>query len=135
MLLNREFNKVESLALITKSGFTAANQKVFITPAPFLTSKRIDAISYSTTIGEVFVREIFLTLVNSKKEIVLFNYPMHDLWDGRDNFNNTIAFTPFLLRLFKIDGLITENSYFTFSTGRFNATNFDYGRLILYSKN
>jgi hypothetical protein len=110
----RIFSATYSLPLIVKAGTPLNNStKIYFDPAPYLLNVNVAALSIQfTSLGLVLLGASYLTLVNSKKEPVLNNYPVSDLWNN-DNQVNPPQSGPFRLRLTKIDGILTQNSYIT----------------------
>lgn len=92
-----------------------SSTKLYLNPAPYLRNIKVAAIDfqYGENSNIFYTNSVYLTLVDNNNDTRLFNYPVNDL------SNNFIAGTqsaPYRLRLFKFDGIITENCYFTIST-------------------
>ena len=107
----RIFSATYSLPLILKAGTPLNNStKIYFDPAPYLLNVNVAALSIQfTSLGLVLCSASYLTIFDSKKNSVLNNYPVVDLW----NYENWpfVNERTFRLRLTKINGIITQNSY------------------------
>jgi hypothetical protein len=109
----REFDKVYTISVnIPSKGLINLNQNYYFDGYPFLRNIKVKAISVNN-LPNILQLTGYLTLSDSKKNIILNNYPLSDLL--------LINQSPKAkLRLFKIDGVDLLNSYFSQSSGYIN---------------
>lgn len=138
-MATRQYKKTYSITLTYKANVTyTASQKVYLPPTPFLKETKIDAISYTPLVlnfppySANIATLTYLTIVDKNLNQRLTNYPMYDLYDG---FHGVLQNSPFRLRLFNIDGVNTEASYFLFpGTGITSPFDIIAGYLNFYSE-
>jgi len=112
----RVYERIYALPVILKAGKTIGpTNNLFLPSAPFLQTFKVDAIDINLN-GASFINGVvwgFLTLLDSKKGIKLFNYPIEDLYNRAAIGTTPDVNPPYRTRLFKIDGVQTDASYIT----------------------
>ena len=106
-----------------------ASTPQYFTGYTFLRDKKVKAISVMPVLGNTVATRIFLTIRNVAGEQILFNYPIQDLVVTGGGINGDST----LLRLFNIQNIELDNSYYLLSTslgwavtGRLFILNFHY---------
>lgn len=120
----RVYEKIYALPVILKAGKTIGPvNNLFLPAAPFLQTFKVDAIDINLN-GPNFINGVvwgFLTLLDGKKEIKLFNYPIEDLYNRAAIGQTPDVNPPYRTRLFKINGVETDASYITAAGAGFSA--------------
>ena len=106
-----------------------ASTPQYFTGYTFLRDKKVKAISVMPVLGNTVATRIFLTIRNVAGEQILFNYPIQDLVVTGGGINGDST----LLRLFNVENIELDNSYYLLSTnlgwavtGRLFILNFHY---------
>ena len=138
MVKDRIFNKMYSLPITLQAGTTTGANKIYLPPAPYLEGIKISAISFRVnyllpSFLTILDYSACLTLIDNKKEICLDKYPLYDLWDGVGPAG-TVAVNPFRLRLFNIQGVVSQDSYLNSSINVTSVEAITLGSLIFYEK-
>lgn len=108
MANSREFDKVYTALIYSQSQQTVkTNVKYYFDGYPFLRDIKVKAISISD-INPAIQLDSFISISDSKKNMVLFNMPTSDL-------DLSTQYPSAKLRLFNIDGVDLLNSYWLFS--------------------
>jgi hypothetical protein len=109
----REFDKVYTALIYSQNRQNVrTNVNYYFQGYPFLRNIKVKGISISD-INTAIILNSFITISDSKKNTVLFDYPTSDL-----DLSN--QYPKAKLRLFNIDGVDLLNSYWTFSGAGFS---------------
>lgn len=112
---NRIYNKTYGIPVeVPARTLFNSSTKLYLQPAPYLRNIKVAAIDFQFNNNIFFANSVYLTLVDKNNDTKLFNYPVNDLSNNFDLSN--VQSAPYRLRLFKFEGIITENSYFTITT-------------------
>jgi len=107
---SRIFDKVYSLDVSVNANSPITPSSVlFFPPAPWIQNINVKAVSIRSK-NNTFLNNVpYVTLVNSKNEKLVDNYPAYDLSDGI-NVGGTV-FADFRLRLTNLTDIVTQSSY------------------------
>jgi hypothetical protein len=89
--------------------------RVFLPPFPDINNKTVRGITisqYFTEPGQV--GQGFLTLLDSKKNVLLYTYSLQDLSDSSSQIVGTVP-KAFFIRQFNLFDIETRSSYFNFN--------------------
>jgi hypothetical protein len=127
--LIRVNDRIISVPIVVGNGTSAftsapitAGVKLFLDPYPYLKGLHIKGISFgqnpnlSSSPTEIQYNCV-LTLIDSRKDIKLYQYPLSDLWNNTNYVGVTRS--SWRLRYFSIEGVDTQSSYIQFTS---NAT-------------
>jgi len=101
---------------VTSDAVIVDQQRIFLPPFPDIANQTVKGIlisDYRTVAGQT--DQGFITLLNSKKDVLLYTYPMQDLSDS-----SSFALVPpvpkqFFVRQFNLFDVETRASYFIFN--------------------
>lgn len=111
----REFDKVYTIKFSIPYQFTVTiNKKNYFDGYPFLRDIKAKAISINN-VNPLVLDAGYVSISDIKKNIVLFNVPLHDLYLADD-------YPSAKLRLVNIDGIDLLNSYWIYSGTPFSTT-------------
>lgn len=112
-LQQRNFNQVYTLEVkVTAGTINNSSTPIFFGGYPVLRGKKIKAITYSKNTIQTSVNEYYLTLVDGKKQQLLYNYPMNNL---QQNYDNGVSFLSYnRLNLFNLEDIDLLNSYWLY---------------------
>jgi hypothetical protein len=111
----REFDKVYTIKFSIPYQFTVTiNKKNYFDGYPFLRDIKAKAISIND-VNPLVLDAGYVSVSDVKKNIVLFNVPLHDLYLADD-------YPAAKLRLVNIDGIDLLNSYWIYSGTPFSTT-------------
>lgn len=94
----------------------AQNTRVFLPSFPSISKKTVRGIvisNYVTLSGQT--DQIFLTLVNSKKDVLLYSFPCQDLSDNSFQFTFNTNPPQFFVRQFDLYDIETRASWINFA--------------------
>jgi hypothetical protein len=116
MTYNRIYENIYTFPVNTKGTIVGDNVKVFFDSCPEIQKKTLKAISLSYDISVqngAYPDQAFITLKNSKGEVLIYNYPANDL---NDTVNGALFTTQvFRLRLFNLYDVDLSQSYYFFN--------------------
>jgi hypothetical protein len=112
-LQQRNFNQVYTLEVqVTAGTINNSSTPIFFSGYPVLRGKKIKAITYYAGDIPTSVNEYYLTLVDGKKQQLLYNYPMNNL---QQNYDNGVTYLSYnRLNLFNLEDIDLLNSYWLY---------------------
>lgn len=113
MAITHIYNNIYSLR-INISANQIGNKIFFVTNLPILKQRKIRAMSVSGQISAAGqTDQIFITLVDDKNKIKLFNYPASDIRDNSQPNHNAAPVAAYrYTRLFNLENIELQRSYF-----------------------
>lgn len=117
MAYTRIYENIYSFAVQTPGPVLNENIKIFFNPCPEIKNRHIKAISisyYNSYAGQT--DQAFITLKNSKGDILTYNYPAVDLQDtSATNVPGSINALNYKLRLFNFYDIDLASSYYFYN--------------------
>jgi len=116
MTYNRIYENIYTFPVSTNGTILGDNVKVFFSPCPQISKRHLKAISISYDLSKAqggYPDQCFITLKNSKGEVLLYNYPANDLNDATDFIVGGVL--NFKLRLFNLYDVDLSQSYYFYS--------------------